>query len=83
VAAAALPEGLIDTDILIDAERGVPQAVSFSIAQRTTGGLKLSVISAMEMMEGCRNRQDMATLGQFLRYATIVQISPTISQKSP
>ena len=82
MAAAALPAGLIDTDILIDAERGVAQAVNFSIAQRSTGGLKLSVISAMEMMEGCRNSQDLATLVQFLRYATIVQISPTISQQA-
>jgi predicted nucleic acid-binding protein len=82
VAAAALPTGLIDTDILIDAERGVAQAVTFLIAQRAAGGLNLSVVSAMEMIEGCHNKQDLAALAQFLRYATIVQLNPIISQRA-
>jgi hypothetical protein len=39
VAAASHPAGLIDTDILIDAERGHPDAVALVTAQQATLGL--------------------------------------------
>ena len=80
MAATALPPGLTDSDILIDAERGVRAAIDFLIAQRVSGGLRLSVVSAMELIAGCRNSQELATLNQFLRHAIVVEIDPSISQ---
>ena len=41
--------GLIDTDILIDAMRGLPDAVAFVSALQTAGGVQISVVSAMEL----------------------------------
>lgn len=82
MAAASLPPGLIDSDILIDAERGIPRAVSFSFAQRAAGPLTLSVVTAMELIRGCRNAQDLSGLTQFLQHTTIIQIQPVISQRA-
>jgi len=80
VAAPALPPGLIDSDILIDAERGTPQAIQFSFDQRAAGPLMLSVVTAMELIRGCRNAQDLAALTQFFQHTSIIQIQPAISQ---
>lgn len=82
MATAALTSGLTDSDILIDAERGVQAAIDFSIAQRGSGGLQVSVVSAMEMIGGCRNGQELAALTQFLGQISVLQISPAISQRA-
>ena len=42
--------GLIDTDILIDASRGMTDAGSFLDDRQAGDGLTISVISAMELL---------------------------------
>jgi predicted nucleic acid-binding protein len=80
VAAAGGAAGLIDTDILIDAARGRADAAAFLTTQRSAGGLPISIISAMELVVGCRNAAELGQLQQFLQQVAIIPISPAISQ---
>lgn len=80
VAAASGAAGLTDTDILIDAARGVAAAISFLNAQRTASGLYVSIISPMELVAGCSNKTELAQVQQFLQRVTIVPISAAASQ---
>jgi predicted nucleic acid-binding protein len=79
VAAASGAAGLTDTDILIDAARGVTNAISFLNAQRTTSGLYVSIISPMELVAGCGNKAELAQVQQFLQRVTIVPVSTAAS----
>jgi len=70
---------LTDTEILIDAMRGLADAVTFSATQRTAGGC-MSIISAVGLVAGCRNATELAQLRQFLRKFAILPVSVTVSQ---
>jgi predicted nucleic acid-binding protein len=59
MAAAGHAPGLIDTDILIDAERGVPDAVAFAHAQQALAGTQISAVTTMELIVGCRNLREL------------------------
>jgi len=80
VAAASSAAGLTDTDILIDTARGVPDAAAFLTTQQAAGGVHISIISAMELVAGCRNGAELAQVQQFLQQVTVLSISPTASQ---
>src|SRR5437660_517157 len=80
MAAASNPTGLIDTDILIDAGRGFPDAASFLGAQHAAAGTHISIISAMELVAGCRNATELAHVQQFLRVVTLEPVTSAISQ---
>jgi predicted nucleic acid-binding protein len=80
VAAAGTAAGLTDTDILIDAARGVSDAVSFLNSQRAGAGITISIISAMELVAGCRDTAELRQVQQFLRHATAHPVSASISQ---
>jgi predicted nucleic acid-binding protein len=80
VAAASGATGLIDPDVLIDATRGVAQAVSFLAAQRSAGGIHISLISSMELAVGCRNAAELAQLRRFLRRVTVIPVTAPVSQ---
>jgi predicted nucleic acid-binding protein len=75
VAAAALPPGLIDTDILIDAERNSALAVGFLTDQQASGAVRMSSVSAMELMTGCRNHHELKLVIQSLSRAVILELS--------
>ncbi len=56
MAAASDAAGLIDTDILIDGARRLPSAVAFLTMRQAEAPLRISVISAMELVSGCRDK---------------------------
>lgn len=80
MASASSPPGLIDTDILIDAQRGLADAVTFLSAQQATTGVRISIISAMELIAGCRNAGELAKVQQFLQMITVLPVSAAASQ---
>ena len=49
--------GIIDTDILIDATNGIADAVAFLVEQQATE-VQISIVSAMELIAGCRNKEE-------------------------
>ena len=80
MASASGPQGLIDTDILIDAERAVPQAVTFLAQQLTATGVQISIVSAMELIAGCRNAKELVVVRQFLQSVTVLPLDAQSSQ---
>lgn len=80
MAAPGTPPGLIDTDILIDAERGVRDAIQFLAAQQAAAGVRVSIVSAMELIAGCRNASELANVQQFLAAVTVWPVTATGSQ---
>ena len=80
MATAIHATGLTDTDILIDATRGVEDAVAFLTKQQADAGVRISIISAMELVAGCRNKAELARVRQFLQRVTVLPVSAAASQ---
>lgn len=71
--------GVIDTDILIDATKGIADAVRL-LAVQQNAGIQLSIISAMELVVGCRNKAELIQLKQFLQKCMVLPVTCTTSQ---
>jgi len=73
---------VVDTDILIDAGRGVKEAIDYLQELERSTGLAVSVVTQMELIVGCRNKTELQALEQFLRRFRILKIDETISDKA-
>ena len=73
---------IVDTDILIDAGRGVPEAVNCLQSIQANSSLAISVVTHMELMVGCRDKTEQRKLNQFLRQFQIVPLDKAISDKA-
>jgi len=80
VESAALPTGLIDSDILIDLERGIADAMDFFAAQHRLGRVQISSISAMELIQGCRNKLEITKVEKSLLSMVIHEVSAAESR---
>jgi hypothetical protein len=78
--AAAHQPGLIDTNVLIDASRGLAQATAFVTLAAAVGPPDVSIVTAIELVRGARNRADLATLQRMLTGYQVHPVTPTISQ---
>lgn len=72
--------GLIDTDILIDAARGVAHAKAFLNAQRVSAGIHISAVSAMELVLGCQDAAALAKTRRFLANVIELPLNPAATQ---
>jgi len=72
---------MIDTDIVVDAARQVPEAIAFLALQRATGGIRVSTITAMDLVSGCRNALELTQLQQFAAQLTFMSVTAAASQK--
>jgi predicted nucleic acid-binding protein len=63
---------LVDTDVLIDAGRGVAVAVAFLEQLEQQAELATSVVSQMELIVGCRSSAELRALEGFLRRFQII-----------
>lgn len=82
MATARSPGGLTDTDILIDALRAVAAGRQFLTQQQATSEVRISVISAMELVVGCRNARELSQLQRFLRGSRIVPTTAAVSRRA-
>jgi predicted nucleic acid-binding protein len=73
---------VIDTDILIDAGRGVNEAVDCLKRIEQKSDIAISVVTQMELIIGCRNRDELLSLELFLKRSQIIKIDEAISDKS-
>jgi predicted nucleic acid-binding protein len=73
---------VIDTDILIDAGRGVNEAVDCLKLIEQKSDIAISVVTQMELIIGCRNRDELLSLELFLKRSQILKIDEDISDKS-
>lgn len=73
---------IIDTDILIDAGRGIQEAVDCLNAIAASTIPTISVITQMELIVGCRSKSELQKLAKFLEQFQIAQLDETISSKA-
>jgi len=71
---------LFDTDVLIDAGRGVSEAIDTLAAAAPEDRIRISVITEMELFVGCRDEEEWHTFYDFLtpHGAEIFQIHAAI-----
>lgn len=74
--------GLIDTDILIDASRGVARAGEFLNVMLAGDGVSISVITAMELIVGCRDTTQLTNVKQLLSTFNIMPLTEAISGRA-
>lgn len=79
MAAESAGAGLTDTDILVDAARGVEQAARYLAEWQALGEVRVSVISAMELIAGCRDKTQLSQVKQFLARIHVLPITTSIS----
>lgn len=72
---------LVDTDVLIWHLRGYPQAAHRLDA---LDSLAMSAVSYMELLQGMRNKAELAALSKMLerRAAAILPLTPAITQRA-
>ena len=73
---------VVDTDILIDASRGLSEAVDYLQELERSSRLAVSVVTQMELIVGCRNKAELRALEQFLRHFRILKINEAICEKA-
>jgi predicted nucleic acid-binding protein len=73
---------LVDTDIFVDAGRGVENAVNYLYQRHRPSSLALSVVTQMELMVGCQSRAELRKLDKFLKQFSVVKMSHLISDRA-
>jgi len=78
-----MSDRLLDTTVLIDLARGDAVAADWVDAARQRGErLCISVISAMEMIAGCRNQSQAQQMGKLLADFAILHLTPEVSARA-
>ena len=73
---------IVDTDIIIDVGRGIPEAVNCLRELKSASTLSISVVTQMELIVGCANKSELRTLEKFLQQFDVITIDPPISDKA-
>jgi predicted nucleic acid-binding protein len=74
---------LLDTTVLIDLSRGNIAAADFiAVAFNTQIPLFVSVISAMELIAGCRDKAEVKKAKNLIASFTLLHLSPMASTKA-
>ncbi len=74
-----MAEVLIDTDVLIDVARGIPEAVAFLDAAVRESAAAISSITAMELLAGCRNKQESRQVARLLKRIQVIKLSESVT----
>ena len=80
-AAMDLKNLLLDTTVLIDLSRGSQEAANFINLNRSNR-LAISVISAMELIVGCRNKTEVNQAEQLVAEFVLLPLTPEVSQQA-
>ena len=70
---------LIDSDVLIDVSRGIPEALDTLQRIEEDDEPAISVITQMELIVGCRDSRELRSLERFLEGFRIFKLSEPIS----
>lgn len=74
---------LLDTTVLIDLSRGNQIAADYVDNESKAGTpLSISMVSAMELVAGCRNNNEIAKAQKLLAKYSRIPLSPLISQRA-
>ncbi len=72
----------IDTDLLIDLANNDSIAKERLVKESEKFLLTISIITELELIVGCRNKQELEALDKFLRQFSIFQLNREISTKA-
>jgi hypothetical protein len=70
---------IVDTDVLIDASRGVSEAVTCLEQIEQQSSLAISVITQLELFIGCRDKTELHTVESFLSRFQIIRLNEQMS----
>lgn len=73
---------IVDTDILIDAGMEIEQAVNCLKHYEEQAQLAVSIITKMELVVGCGNKNELRDIEKFLQRFEIIAVNETISEKA-
>jgi predicted nucleic acid-binding protein len=73
---------IIDTDILIDVSRNTDKSIHYLELLEKSHSLAISSITQMELIVGCRNKQELAILDRFLKRFQIIDLNSAISNSA-
>lgn len=73
---------LIDSDILIDFAREDSKSINFLESAIRNDAAKISAISQMELIVGCRNKRELSAIDSFIERFNLVHLSPAISARA-
>ncbi len=73
---------VVDTDILIDAGRGISDAVVCLNTIEQKSLLAISIVTQMELIVGCRDKSELRDLELFLRRFQVLKVMELISDKA-
>jgi predicted nucleic acid-binding protein len=82
MAGSSRTQGLTDTDILIDGARNLPEGVEFLSSLVSSKALRISIVSAMELVLGCRDKTELQKLHEFVVPINAIPISEPISNRA-
>jgi predicted nucleic acid-binding protein len=70
---------IVDTDVLIDAGRGLSEAIACLQDVEKRSVLAISAVTQMELLVGCRNKAELRALDRFLKRFQVVKLTEPIS----
>ena len=70
---------VIDTDILIDVSHKNDKSISYLENLEANYQIAVSLITQMELMVGCRNKQESVVLDRFLKRFQVIKLNGSIS----
>ena len=73
---------IIDTDVLIDAGRGIGEAVACLQRIEQQSALVASVVTQMKLFVGCRNKTELDAVEQFLSRFELLKLTEPVSDKA-
>ncbi len=73
---------VIDTDILIDVSRGVPEAIAFVQQREEDGSVGLSTVTQLELLIGCRNKAEQQAVEQFLHRFELIKLNEQVADRA-
>jgi predicted nucleic acid-binding protein len=73
---------IVDTDILIDAGRGISDAVACLQKLESQSTLAVSTITQMELLIGCRNKSELQQAEKFLKRFVLLKLTEQVSDRA-
>ena len=70
---------IIDTDVLIDAGRRIPEAVEYLQDLEKCISMAISTVTQMELIIGCRNKKELRSVEVFLSRFQIIKLNEQLS----
>ena len=77
-----MPQILIDTNILIDISRGYEPTIQMFDQAKTAFKLSVSVVTYMELIVGCKNKQSLRAVESFLNDFQIIMINADTTSRA-